>query len=107
MGTVYIIHITPPYHHAKHYVGYTDVEERRFKRHKAGQGSRLLRAAVGAGHEIAVVHEYHGKDRNFERWLKNKGGASRYCPVCIAERAIALNVKRLAVLSALRCEVAT
>jgi predicted GIY-YIG superfamily endonuclease len=33
MGTVYLIHFDRPYHHARHYIGYTDDVDARLAGH--------------------------------------------------------------------------
>lgn len=49
---VYLIHIdekiggSGPYSFAQHYIGYTDDLVERIKRHRSGNGSPLLRAAI-------------------------------------------------------------
>ena len=42
-ATVYLIHFARPYWHARHYIGYTALEDvdARMARHRAGGGSRL------------------------------------------------------------------
>lgn len=88
MGTCYLIHIEPSYKHARHYLGYTDADDsgkRRFDRHKAGRGSPLIKAALAAGSSCEIVRLWHQVDRHFERKLKNRKSAPRFCPVCKAK----------------------
>jgi hypothetical protein len=81
-GGVYVIHIDPPYSHARHYIGYADRSVRqRIDRHIAGQGATLTRTAVRAGHTLHLVRVWLGADRHFERRKKNNRGA-KHCPVC-------------------------
>jgi hypothetical protein len=47
---------------------------------------------AGIGFEVALVIE--GATRTHERWLKRKGGAARYCPICQAERRLAIHKRR-------------
>lgn len=82
---VYLLHIYPPYHHARHYIGYADDYRLhdRIAAHKAGKGSHLTRAVVAAGHRLTVVKVWMGGTRDFERLLKNRKNAPRtLCPVC-------------------------
>ncbi len=83
MGYVYLIHFEQPFHHAQHYIGWTesDVEER-FKRHFQSGGSKLLRAVKAAGIEFRIVRVWENVDRNFERQLKNRKKAKDLCPCC-------------------------
>lgn len=83
---IYILHIDPPLKHARHYVGWTkdtDVS-RRVEEHLTQSGSRpsrLVGAALAAGCAVTLAGTMEG-DRNFERQLKNRGGAAKYCPLC-------------------------
>jgi hypothetical protein len=88
--TVYVLHITPAFGHAKHYVGFCEEADpsRRLNRHLAGRGSPLIKAAVAAGCRIDLVHTIPQADRNYERSLKKRGGASRWCPACRSEPMI-------------------
>ena len=83
--TVYLLHIDPPLRHSKHYIGYARDEKQfgeRVKRHKAGTGGALPREAIKAGSMIEVAHVWDGAPREFKRYVKRYGGATRYCPLC-------------------------
>ncbi len=41
-GVVYLIHLSHPYRHARHYLGWTQNLEHRLAEHRAGRGSPLL-----------------------------------------------------------------
>lgn len=85
MGTCYLIHICPPYKHARHYLGWTQADntgQRRFDRHKAGNGSPLIKAALQAGSSCTISRLWHNVDRNFERKLKNRKESPYLCPLC-------------------------
>lgn len=79
---VYVLHIEPPYRHAAHYIGFTTRPDARVAEHLAGRGSPLIRAALAAGHEVTVSLKWHCGTRQFERYLKNQKGTSRFCPSC-------------------------
>lgn len=81
-GTVYLIHFERPYHHARHYLGWTKDVDRRFEEHTKGQGSPLVKAVVDAGIRVSVVKTWPDKTRNFERRLKKLKNTPRLCPVC-------------------------
>jgi len=91
MAHVYLLHLLPALHHAKHYCGYTpNGVLDRVTLHKKGQGARLTKAAVEAGCELVIaktwdftnVHEA----RLFERALKNRHRLADFCPVCRANK---------------------
>jgi hypothetical protein len=81
---VYLLHIEPSYQHAGHYIGFCEEDDpsRRLERHLSGRGSPLIKAAVGAGCKVELAHFIPGADRNFERKIKNRGSARRWCPIC-------------------------
>lgn len=89
--TVYLLHFFPPLHHAKHYIGFTTDEDalRRSLEHKKGlqRGSPLIRAALKAGCTVKLARVWPGADRTFERSLKNRKNASKFCPCCFATKA--------------------
>jgi predicted GIY-YIG superfamily endonuclease len=80
-GTVYLLHFAKPYKHARHYLGYASRLESRLAMHRCGRGARLLQVVRQAGIRWRLVRVWSG-DRGLERQLKNRGGASRLCPVC-------------------------
>lgn len=84
--TVYVLHFDPPFKHARHYIGYTPDEtaERRVREHVQGlaAGSPLVKAAVEAGCEITLAHEFPGAGRDFERWIKDRRTTPRWCVCC-------------------------
>lgn len=84
MTGVYLIHFSRPFGHARHYVGFAEDIDRRFKEHKRGYGSHLTRAVVRAGIGLDLVRVWPDHDRSFERRLHNQHGSARFCPVCRA-----------------------
>ena len=85
---VYLLHIEPPYYHARHYLGYADDYRlsERIAAHKTGHGSHLTKAVVAAGHKLTVVKVWLGGSRSLERELKNRKNVPRtLCPVCRGE----------------------
>ena len=86
---VYLLHFTPRYKHAGHYLGYADDIGKRVYQHEYGQSDvRLIKAAVAAGCSLHVVRVWPGADRNEERRLKGgrmekrRGSLARLCPKC-------------------------
>lgn len=86
VGTVYLLHFSEPYRHARHYCGFTTDLEARLKRHATDHGARLLQVIAGAGITYVLARTWTGVTRARERALKNQGGAARRCPICLAER---------------------
>lgn len=90
----YLIEITLPYRHARHYLGFTADLPRRWAEHRGGSGSRLLAAAQAAGCELELVRVWYGAQaRALEQRLKQhrkptstRCGAARslrpLCPLC-------------------------
>jgi predicted GIY-YIG superfamily endonuclease len=83
-GTVYLLHFTSPYRHARHYRGWTADLDARLAQHRAGQGARLMTVIRDAGIGFVVAKTEPGT-RARERQLKQRG-AGRDCPVCMARR---------------------
>lgn len=80
---VYLIHFEKKLHHAEHYLGFVERNlKARIKRHKAGNGAKLLAALNRAGISWEVVQVWKDGDRHFERQLKNRKKSSCFCPVC-------------------------
>lgn len=83
-GLVYLLHFSRPYHHAKHYVGYTQDLEQRYMTHLMGMGSPLVKAVVNAGIEVQVAKIFVG-DRYLERAIKDRKNTPQICPICQGE----------------------
>lgn len=86
---IYVLHIDPPLHHARHYVGWTKDKTvtRRVKEHLTQSGrrpSKLVGAALLAGCTVTLAASFEG-DRELERKLKARGGAASFCPLCRPE----------------------
>lgn len=67
-----------------HYIGWTagDVADR-LAQHVAGAGSPLIRAVVARGQPVEVARVWSPADRTFERALKRRREAPRFCPLCV------------------------
>lgn len=85
-GTVYLLHLDPPYKHARHYIGWASPGNlaHRLGHHAAGSGANLLRVVAEAGGTWTVVRTWAG-GRDLERRIKRRGGAARVCPTCRPE----------------------
>jgi predicted GIY-YIG superfamily endonuclease len=86
-GTVYLIHFEKHFKHAKHYIGFTSVNvEERFKRHKNGSGSSLLKAVSKEKINFIIARTWPGKPFSFEKDLKHQKNSKRFCPICNPEK---------------------
>lgn len=83
MGTIYLLHFSQPYHHAKHYCGWTHNGKlaERLDDHRAGRGAKLMAVISEAGIDFEVAATWAGT-RSDERHIKNRGGLARVCPIC-------------------------
>jgi predicted GIY-YIG superfamily endonuclease len=82
VGTVYVLHFDQPYRHARHYTGWTADLETRLAAHASGRGARLVEVVTAAGISWQLAATWPGVTRAFERTLKNRHGASQFCPLC-------------------------
>lgn len=81
-GTIYLLHFSEPYKHARHYLGWTAGPlEDRLADHAAGRGARLLAVVRSANITWSLARTWSGS-RTRERSLKRSGGSSRHCPIC-------------------------
>ena len=85
LGVIYLLHFERSYHHARHYLGYTDDLEGRLAAHRAGRGSPLVAAAVRDGIDFVLAATWPG-DRHQERRLHRYHNSPRQlCPICRAD----------------------
>lgn len=82
MGSIYLLHFSPAYQHAKHYLGYADDVAPRVLAHQLGRGARLTQVAHDAGVTMILVRVWDDADRTFERKLKRHSHVPRLCPIC-------------------------
>ncbi len=80
-GTVYLLHFSTPYEHAKHYLGWAEDVQERLREHQAGRGARLTQVVVDAGISLILARVWKG-GRTLERALKNLKNAPKLCPIC-------------------------
>jgi len=78
---VYLLHFDRPYRHARHYLGYAADLDARLKRHKAGNGARLLQVVMDTGISWVLARTWPG-GRDVERKLKRQKNSPRLCPIC-------------------------
>lgn len=89
MGLVYLLHVDGGLRNgprvAGHYIGYSEDRrslEQRLAHHRSGNGARIVRAYNEAGLEWTLARVWEGASRTFERELKNRHEAPRFCPCC-------------------------
>jgi hypothetical protein len=82
-GTVYLLHLDPPYKHARHYTGFAAPGNlhARLAAHAAGTGARLMEVVKAAGGSFRLARTWPGS-RTRERELKARHEAPRLCPIC-------------------------
>ncbi len=85
-GTLYLLHFSEPYKHARHYSGLASDLDARLAEHQAGRGARLLQVAKAAGITWTLARTWPD-DRTRERQLKNQGGASAAAPSAASDPA--------------------
>jgi len=83
-GTIYLLHFSRPYKHARHYTGWTTDLIQRLTEHRQGRGARLIAVINAAGIEFQLARTCLGT-RFDERAIKRFGGATRYCPLCVTQ----------------------
>lgn len=98
LGDVYVLHFDAPIGNpdkpiavAQHYTGWAERWQDRVAGHASGSSdAKIMAYLVGVariGFRVAKV--FTGVDRHFERALKNRGSARRYCPICRGEVSVA------------------
>ena len=81
MASLYLLHFTVKVaDHAGHYLGYARSIPDRLARHRAGQGSPLIRALLRRGGDFTLVRTWPSGSRMEERRLKSWKRLSRFCP---------------------------
>lgn len=80
---IYIIHFDEKLAHTQHYIGFCrdGTAKRRLKKHKSGEGARILARLNELGIGYKIVNTLPG-DRDEERRLKKQKNHKRYCPIC-------------------------
>lgn len=82
--SVYILHLSPPLKHARHYIGFSDSVKKRFAHHLAGTGSRFTQACVERGIILTLARVFPKGTRQDERRMKTSSRSRlvEKCPVC-------------------------
>ncbi len=79
--TVYLLHFTTPYKHARHYLGSTDNLDERLACHRSGNGARLVQVCAEHGIGFVLARTWEG-NRSTERALKRRKNSPKLCPIC-------------------------
>jgi|SRR5579875_1840578 len=83
LGLIYLLHFERPYHHARHYLGWTEgALETRLDRHMLGNGARLVSVVTEAGIGMELARLWSGA-RDLERQLKRRKNSPKLCPICM------------------------
>jgi predicted GIY-YIG superfamily endonuclease len=82
-GTVYLLHLSEPLAHARHYCGWTSNLDARLEAHRKGTGARLMEVCAERGIGFQLARTWTG-DRHLERKLKRRHESPRLCPICRA-----------------------
>jgi len=96
IGTVYLIHFSEPYKHARHYLGFTTDLEKRIRQHKEirinnldkeshERGAVLMAYVNSAGIEWEVIRIWEGVPLEKELRMKRSMHFPRVCPKCGVE----------------------
>jgi predicted GIY-YIG superfamily endonuclease len=78
----YLLHFSPSYKQARHYLGFAEDIEPRVYAHLHGKGARLTQVAHEAGITMWLTRVWVSGDRKTERKLKNRKSAPALCPIC-------------------------
>lgn len=91
IGDVYLLHFSPPYKHAAHYLGFAEPGnlDKRIEEHRTKRGATLTKVAVLAGCALVLTRVWRDKTRRFERQLKKRPKVNGHhisivdiCPLC-------------------------
>ncbi len=91
MGFVYLLHfdkrigdLNNPRGQAQHYIGYAENVPARMKRHREGNGAKIMAFLAREGIGFTLVRVWIG-DKDLEKRLKRQHNARRFCPICRRE----------------------
>lgn len=82
MASVYLLHLDPPYRHARHYLGCAKYLEKRIEHHRKGSGANLCAVAVANGSELKLARVWKNAGFELEHRLKRHKNSPRLCPFC-------------------------
>lgn len=83
LSGVYMVHFESKLSgHAQHYIGWSVDVFVRLTQHRRNQGARILEVCNERGIGYKLVRLWRGRNRSFERQLKNRKNARKLCPTC-------------------------
>lgn len=83
IGAVYLLHLSEPYKHCTHCVGFTSGDpEDRLWNHNHDHGAALTDAAHRAGIEMVLARVWQDVDAVLEYVIKTRAESPRLCPIC-------------------------
>jgi hypothetical protein len=88
-GTTYLLHLDPPYRHARHYLGFAEGDglAGRLAEHGTPHGAKLLAVVKAAGGTWRIVRTWPQTTRSTERQIKRTRHVPHYCPECQPQRS--------------------
>lgn len=93
LGTIYLLHYsgrTKQRH--QHYLGWSADIERRYAKHRSGQGAGETKKAVAEGLKITMAQTWKGTpllERRLKEWSREgRKGFAGICPFCPKEDAL-------------------
>jgi predicted GIY-YIG superfamily endonuclease len=78
-ATVYLLHFSEPYKHARHYTGWTEDLPARLEAHRNGRGARLMEVIKVAGIGLTLARTWPGT-KNRERQIKTQAAPAGTAP---------------------------
>lgn len=84
-----MLHFDHPYHHAKHYCGFTTRDVmKRIDEHmnvNSSKGSGLVKAVIRNGIGVKIGAVYVDSSTDLERKIKRSKNTRRFCKICNKE----------------------
>jgi len=84
LGCVYLLHFSEPFHHAQHYLGWTNNLDKRLAEHRKGARQKCVLTDEIKRHGIPwrLVRTWEKVPLAFEKQLKRQKNGRRLCPIC-------------------------
>ena len=87
-GITFLVHIDPPYRHARHYFGWASspaAAQDAIRRLTTGRSAvRLLKAAYDSGSKFRITRTWHSTTIMGVTRMRQQGNARKYCKECRA-----------------------
>jgi predicted GIY-YIG superfamily endonuclease len=69
-------------------MGWAENLKKRLKRHRVGNGAKLMSAIKRAGIDWELARTWENVDRHFERRLKKWKKSRKFCPTCKKKKQV-------------------